>query len=380
MRLPVELLHEVVDHLDQDYSSLAACSAANSFLYSRAIFHTFADITLQQGNSQSLVKLLAQSPHLAKCTRTLRLVGTMGEVDASLPWIIRCMENVQILHVHSMFLGRLLATKNRALFQALLSLPVQQLHIHSAYVASCADLLDTIASIPTLRTLYLGTLLTLPSMAIPASPMVEPVHLPTMKLQELCVDMEKSGPIVHELLSSSWNADAIRTLKLYGCTTYDVLTVNGLLARVRVDKLILERSHLCTSFQRTFWMGDGAAGPALDVARVSALEITLSDFSTQLQWWVDALRCVRNGYDGDEAILKDVRIRIEMEMHGAKYRAWFQPSRWRALLDLLSRMGSLRRLTVEVDQSLASAFSDMIWAECPMEMRSVLRVEESCTK
>lgn len=367
MTLPQELLDKIVDELHDEFSALSVCALSSSRLHRRATLHLFSDITLTPSNYQKFIELTFRSPYLTRYVRTLRLFG--GKLDGhqylvtanDLPPLLHRLDNVRDLHVHSAFLGRSLVDRNPALQRALLTLPLHNLHLDQVFFSDTEELLDAVASFPALRRLHIGTLLSAPF----------PSTLPTarvLNLTALSVDLDKNGRLMHTLLSSPLGNN-LRTLTINGCTAYDVATVNGLLVRCpSLRKLVVGKSQLCTSFQRTFWMGESVGhGQALEVGRVKELEISVSDFHTQLQWWVDAFRGAR--YSNVEAKLETVVIRVDMQLEEAKMgrsrsRSWFQPGRWRALDEALSKLPSLARVTLEVDELMRESFQDVVVREC----------------
>ncbi|KAF9044735.1 hypothetical protein BDZ89DRAFT_1058830 [Hymenopellis radicata] len=365
MALPQEILDNIVDELSDDACSLTICSASSRLLHYRAVTQLFTDVSLHPANYKAFIDLAVTSPYIAKSVQTLRLNGgplkrdQYFTTDTDLPLALQKLVNVRNLHVRSAFLGQFLALRNPLLHRSLLALPLSSIHLDEVYFNDSGDLLEMVSLISSLRRLHVGAVVSTPT-PTPATP----GEGEAVGLTELCVDMGTSGSIVHTLLSIPLGN--LETLEVNGCSAYDIATINGVLARCPVKTLIVGKSHLCTSFQRTFWMRDGGGGgggqgPGLDICRLRNLEVTVRDLYTQLQWWVDALRGVKVE---DHPQLEAVTINLEITSKTVQPRSWFQPARWRALDEAVSRLDSLRRFIVRVNPGLLEAFSAIIGDEC----------------
>ncbi|KAF8922510.1 hypothetical protein CPB85DRAFT_55708 [Mucidula mucida] len=362
MALPQEILDNIVDELSDDHHSLRICSATSRLLHYRAVTQLFIDVSLHPTNYKAFIDLAVTSPYIAKSVQTLRLDGgplkrdQYFTTDTDLPFALQELVNVRNLHVRSAFLGQFLALKNPLLHRALLAFPLSSIHLDEVYFNDSGDLLETVSLISSLRRLHIGTLLSTPT-PTPATPS----EGEAVGLTELCVEMGTSGSIVHALLSIPLGN--LETLEVNGCSAYDIATINGVLARCPVKRLVVGKSLLCTSFQRTFWMRDGGGGqgPGLHIYRLRNLEVTVGDLYTQLQWWVDAFRGVKVE---DNMQLDTFTINLEITSKTAQPRSYFQPARWRALDEAVSRLGSLRRFIVRVNPGLLEALSVILSDEC----------------
>lgn len=368
---PQELLDAIVDELRLDRPSLAACCAASRLLRPRACKHLFRDVTVHPKSYQSLYRLVRSSRDIPRSILVLRVYG--GEFAGSDQWakdlaiLFKALRNVKELRVHSMIWGTFLTKHKPSLHEALISMPITELHLDRVCFSNSVELFSVLSQIRSLKRFSVGTFIS--SHSVSQLPLPSPA-IP-LTLRELSLDMENSAGVVQCLLNQPHPLiylQNVKVLEVHGCSNYDVGTVRAIVMGCpSLEHLIFGQSHLCTSFKRTFLLQfDPSAAltlagrnGTLDVSHLKYLTVTILDCSTQLQWWVDMfllLQC--------ECRIEVVTIVVEMRGwgHSPGSAAFFQAARWRALDRALTSPAKavLRKVVVKLSTLDYSVSEDLL--------------------